>query len=84
MAMPCVGAWRALLVAFRVACTVQLASTTPTTYFIRMHTTSVPQVVHLCANPSPTQVLAFLPVVVSLAVNNILFVVVDVLAKLQP
>ena len=33
---------------------------------------------------SPTQVLAFLPVVVSLAVNNILFVVVDVLAKLQP
>ena len=49
-----------------------------------MHTTSVPQVVHLCANPSPTQVLAFLPVVVSLAVNNILFVVVDVLAKLQP
>jgi len=28
--------------------------------------------------------LAFLPVIVSLAVNNILFVVVDVLAKLQP
>ena len=47
-----------------------------------LHTTS--EVVHLCANLSPTQALAFLPVFVSLAVNNILFVVVDVLAKLQP
>ena len=47
-----------------------------------MHTTS--EVVHLCANLSPTQALAFLPVFVSLAVNNILFVVVDVLATLQP
>lgn len=36
----------------------------------------------LCLGLS-TQVLAFLPVIVSLAVNNILFVVVDVLARLQ-
>ena len=44
---------------------------------MRMHTP-------LHTNLSPTQALSFLPVFVAPAVNNLLYVVVDVLAKLQP